>query len=1267
MKSIFVSSTFKDMQKERDLLRNEVLPEINKVARLYGESIRFSDLRWGIDTTSLSEIESGETVLSACFDEIDRARPYMIVLLGEHYGFIPKQEIIQNEINKRKGFKLESTDISYTQLEIEYGALLNSKSVEHTFFYFRELEGDNLPDYFVEGREENKEKLNKLKERIRKVAGNRVFSYKAKWDGSEVTGLDGFVQQVKIDVLREFEEEWKRISQLNPIEKIEAIQENYINGLEENFDISHSSQGNIIKDKIAAIKVLTEHSVTRDFNYLKWRKRVKSNGLSDIIRCTRSNGSLSYKIANRIGTEPFVFHGEPYKPFMIVGEPGSGKTMAMLHTCKIVEKCGFKVIKVFCGSTSFLSSSQGVLLYIIWQIERIMKIPHYYMSESDNDIRDILNKLDVDEALDYLNSLITIFSKKRRINKGYRILIAVDAVDRLRKDEYRAHINFMPEQLNEYVKAVFTTNEVEDIDFFVGKREIPQLKEDDIYNLIDGALNVFGKQLAQSVKDCIFNKPNTGNALYYYLAVARLTMIDADGYKRIKEIGRGINAINTYMISMIEKFPLSTKELSCDLIFSCAHMVKDEACGEAAKYIAISRHGLRVSDLKALTEIDQLEFSHIRFVQFVNYMNELFFVRDNGAYDFLHDIIRTGLIEMISDETEKYEKKVMNYLLTLPWDDDIKQKELFYYVCKQGSGELIFSLLADIATLGMSIKEQVAVDLKEDIMGKSGNLLYGFMHSLIDSNVKDNILPRVILFLLKYVMGSFGDKTEEEEFANRYYDLISDISTAYYSRNPSRDALLLRIEVVRFIGKYNLNNGTIQSLNDSWQLFSWAHDRFRDMHISGDKHIEIIRGECDSLVNLYKITEQTDEKKYIDMKDRILNDLESLVLMYPNEYFEEKQVLKVKLLCFKGEQCLRKGGINNIEAAGQLLSEAYQIVTEGKYRHSIEYNMLRMRICMSLGDVIFKNRDRYSIKNSEKFYNEALQISLQIRNRNKSIETIEMAMNAYIRKADFLFEAADHTFSLFAYIKQEDAIDCIDYCGRLADTINRKKHSLKKEYLYNRILHKKVVVGRRHNSTNRTGRLGLEIGLELLEKEMEELRESGAMFPYYDRDYAECAYEIAYHKFCLEEYGFRESYDLCKIAYDISVKYIEKDNSIDNRMYKAKYASLLSELLANTVNVDYWKAALNYIIQAIDIYRDNMSIRQDFISKVYYGNALRQYLLICEDIGGKDMLLKAEKAAEKIVELRNELKMDYRSGKLQSELVFSGILLRRIRSKLRKC
>ena len=730
----------------------------------------------------------------------------------------------------------------------------------------------------------------------------------------------------------------------------------------------------------------------------------------------------------------------------------------------------------------------------------------------------------------------------------------------------------------------------------------------------------------------LFNKTNTGNALYYYLAVARLTMIDAEGYKRIKEIGRGINAINTYMISMIERFPSSTKELACDLIYTCAHMIKDETCYEAAKYIAISRHGFRISDLESLTKSDRFDFSHIRFIQFVNYMNELFFVRDNGAYDYLHDIIRTGLIEMISDETEKYEKKVMEYLLTLPWDDDIKQKELFYYVCKQGSGELIFSLLADIATFDMSIKEQVAIDLKEDIMGRGGDLLYGFLHSLIDSNVKDDILPRVILFLLKYVMESFGYKIEEENCANRYYDLISNISIAYYSRNPSRDALLFRIEVVRFIGKYNLNNGTIQALNDSWQLFSWAHDRFRDMRISGDKHVEIIRGEGDSLINLYRIAEQTDEKNYIEMKGRILNDLESLLLMYPNEYYDEKQILTARLLCFRGEECLRKGGANNIEVAGQLLSGAYQIVSEGKYRHSIEYDMLRMQICMSLGDVIFENRDRYSIK-----------------------------------KADFVFEVTEHTFSLFAYIKQDDAITSIGYCERLAWMINRQKHSPKSEHVVYRITHKKVVVGRRHNSSNRSGRLGLELGLKNLEKEMDKLHESGTVFPYYDRDCAECEYEIAYHKLCLEGYSFREAYDSCKLAYDISKKYIEKDNSIDNRMYKAKYASLLSELLSNTENIEYWKAALNYIIQAIDIYRDNMSIRQDFISKVYYGNALRQYVLICADIGGKNMLLNAEKAAEKMIELHNELKMDYRAGNLKSELIFSGLLLKRIRNRLKKC
>ena len=51
--------------------------------------VAISDLRWGIDTGRMSEEESSRKVLSVCFEQINECKPYMVVLLGERYGFIP--------------------------------------------------------------------------------------------------------------------------------------------------------------------------------------------------------------------------------------------------------------------------------------------------------------------------------------------------------------------------------------------------------------------------------------------------------------------------------------------------------------------------------------------------------------------------------------------------------------------------------------------------------------------------------------------------------------------------------------------------------------------------------------------------------------------------------------------------------------------------------------------------------------------------------------------------------------------------------------------------------------------------------------------------------------------------------------------------------------------------------------------------------------------------------------------------------------------------
>ena len=81
MKTIFVSSTFKDFQRERDALRDRVLPQINAIAKEYGETVDFCDLRWGINTSELDSAETAHKVLSVCLDEIDIRRLSIFIIL----------------------------------------------------------------------------------------------------------------------------------------------------------------------------------------------------------------------------------------------------------------------------------------------------------------------------------------------------------------------------------------------------------------------------------------------------------------------------------------------------------------------------------------------------------------------------------------------------------------------------------------------------------------------------------------------------------------------------------------------------------------------------------------------------------------------------------------------------------------------------------------------------------------------------------------------------------------------------------------------------------------------------------------------------------------------------------------------------------------------------------------------------------------------------------------------------------------------------------
>jgi tetratricopeptide (TPR) repeat protein len=128
--NVFVSSTFKDMQAERDELTLQVFPALRKVCEERGIAWGEVDLRWGIP-----EEKKGE-VLNICLKFIDDCRPYFIGILGERYGWVDP-----NALEKAKDdypwLKKEHADRSITELEILHGVLNNPAMANHAYFYFR--------------------------------------------------------------------------------------------------------------------------------------------------------------------------------------------------------------------------------------------------------------------------------------------------------------------------------------------------------------------------------------------------------------------------------------------------------------------------------------------------------------------------------------------------------------------------------------------------------------------------------------------------------------------------------------------------------------------------------------------------------------------------------------------------------------------------------------------------------------------------------------------------------------------------------------------------------------------------------------------------------------------------------------------------------------------------------------------------------------------------------------------------------------------------
>jgi preprotein translocase subunit SecA/nephrocystin-3 len=107
------------MKNEREVLRREVFPIVQRICEERGVSFFEIDLRWGIT----KEEADGGQVLSICLEEIDRCRPFLLGIVGGRYGWIDPDAAAVIRRNERLLPLLPYANCSVTELELRYAVL----------------------------------------------------------------------------------------------------------------------------------------------------------------------------------------------------------------------------------------------------------------------------------------------------------------------------------------------------------------------------------------------------------------------------------------------------------------------------------------------------------------------------------------------------------------------------------------------------------------------------------------------------------------------------------------------------------------------------------------------------------------------------------------------------------------------------------------------------------------------------------------------------------------------------------------------------------------------------------------------------------------------------------------------------------------------------------------------------------------------------------------------------------------------------------------
>jgi hypothetical protein len=601
---VFISSTFKDMQAERDHLVRFVFPRVRE--KLLARRLRLVDvdLRWGVTVD--------QDAFDLCMREIELCRPRFLCMLGGRYGWVPplrtvdsrvmdqildsdsaagaltsaEREAIERLYARDAGFyrlrekpnakaeveqynsdgnlavavfqraELPEAQSSITAAEVVHGALDHLDEPLFRFFYFRDPTAtDAIPDSYAADYREPSESfaekaLAELKERIADPNTKGLVPV--------APGIEE-VRPLSVDVYpAKWDERTRRIIRLQEFgARVEA-------DLLASVDAELGAEVEPMEGfpaEAAAMEAFMESRVQR---YV-----------------VGSRDKAFDELEEHAGGD------EPPPTLVVVGEPGGGKT-AMLAKFVLdhqAKRHDHLVIPHFVGASA-ASTNVRQLLRRLW---------HELVQGAG------LAGGELDQIPDDWDKLREAFPDVlARAAAARRVVLVIDALNQLDPAHQAYAMRWLPEELPPGARAIVSVLPGPALEALEARRARPRfvpiarLTRDDATAIMDGYLDRYRKTLDADQRAGLLGKKDAGNALYLLTSLEELRTLGTyeEITDRIQELPEETVPLFVWILQRLEHDD-GFRDADGDLI-------GPEVVRNYCSYLEVGRSGMAESELAEL-------------------------------------------------------------------------------------------------------------------------------------------------------------------------------------------------------------------------------------------------------------------------------------------------------------------------------------------------------------------------------------------------------------------------------------------------------------------------------------------------------------------------------------------------------------------------------------------------------------------------------------------------------------------------------------------